>query len=54
VITAFQVSVPILSNFECENLFLRGGYIRPIPDNFLCAGFAAGGSDTCQVTEGRS
>lgn len=44
-----QVSVPIVSNDKCKNMFLRAGRHEYIPDIFMCAGFDTGGRDSCQV-----
>jgi len=40
-----QVSVPIISNEQCQNLL-------GITDNMMCAGYTAGGKDSCQGDSG--
>lgn len=44
-----QVTVPILSNDKCKNMFLRAGRHEFFPEIFMCAGFDDGGRDACQV-----
>jgi hypothetical protein len=45
----FQVELPILSNAECTNLILAGGFENEIKPFEVCAGFASGQKDTCRV-----
>jgi hypothetical protein len=45
----FQVELPILSNAECTNLILAGGFENEIKPFEVCAGFASGQKDTCGV-----
>ncbi|KAK4007959.1 hypothetical protein OUZ56_013118 [Daphnia magna] len=47
-----QVTVPIVSNDKCKDMFLKAGRHEYIPDIFMCAGFEEGGRDSCQVTIG--
>ncbi|XKL59115.1 hypothetical protein PGB90_000131 [Kerria lacca] len=47
-----EVSVPIVSNDKCKNMFLRAGRQEHIPDIFMCAGFDNGGRDSCQGDSG--
>lgn len=47
-----EVSVPIVSNDKCKNMFLRAGRHEYIPDIFMCAGFDNGGRDSCQGDSG--
>ena len=44
-----EVSLPIIDNNECENMFRDAGYIEHIPYIFLCAGHKEGGKDSCEV-----
>ena len=44
-----HVTVPILSNAKCREMFLKSGRVEHIPEIFLCAGFENGGRDSCQV-----
>lgn len=46
--TLQEVTVPILSNYECR----KTGYgSSRITDNMLCAGFKDGKKDSCQVSK---
>jgi len=45
-----QVSVPVINNTECENMYRRAGYVEHIPNIFICAGYAEGKRDSCEVT----
>ncbi|CAG0902674.1 unnamed protein product [Darwinula stevensoni] len=47
-----QVTVPIVSNQRCKEMFHAGGRQEYIPDIFLCAGFDGGGRDSCQGDSG--
>lgn len=44
-----EVQVPIMNNQECERMFLDAGYHEAIPGIFLCAGWAQGAKDSCEV-----
>ncbi len=46
-----QVSVPIINNTECEGMFRRAGYVELIPHIFICAGYADGKRDSCEVPQ---
>lgn len=45
--TLQEVSVPIVSNSDCNN-----AYNGRITSNMICAGVARGGKDSCQVSVG--
>ena len=45
----WQVSVPIVSNESCKQMFFRAGRHEVIPHIFMCAGYDNGGRDSCQV-----
>jgi serine proteinase stubble len=49
--SSFQVTVPIVSNEKCKDMFLKAGRQEYIPDIFMCAGFEEGGRDSCQVLD---
>lgn len=44
------VTVPVVSNSVCERMFLAAGYVKKIPDTFICAGTEKGGFDACKVS----
>ncbi|CAN7981133.1 unnamed protein product, partial [Ixodes pacificus] len=43
-----KVSVPIITNKECETMYRKAGFIEDIPNIFICAGLAKGGKDSCE------
>jgi hypothetical protein len=45
-----QVSVPVINNTDCENMYRRAGYVEHIPNIFICAGYADGKRDSCEVS----
>merc|ERR550539_275828 len=47
-----HVSVPILSNEKCKNMFLKAGRHEVIPEIFMCAGYENGKMDSCQGDSG--
>jgi hypothetical protein len=46
-----QVSVPVINNTECENMYRRAGYVEHIPNIFICAGYSEGKRDSCEVLD---
>ena len=46
-----QGDIPILSNTRCKTLSLKDSEksYRLVEDNMICAGYEAGGVDSCQV-----
>ncbi|KAM7314543.1 serine proteinase stubble [Ixodes scapularis] len=47
-----KVSVPIITNKECESMYRKAGFIEDIPNIFICAGLAKGGKDSCEGDSG--
>ena len=45
-----QVSVPIIENEKCQNMFTRSGHKKIVRESFLCAGYDEGKKDSCEVT----
>lgn len=43
-----EVSVPVINNTICENMYRNAGYIEHIPHIFICAGWRKGGYDSCE------
>ena len=44
-----EVDLPIINNTMCEKMYRDAGYVEHIPNIFICAGYAAGGKDSCEV-----
>lgn len=44
-----QVEVPVINNTDCESMYRRAGFVESIPGIFICAGYAAGKKDSCEV-----
>ncbi|XP_054722085.1 serine proteinase stubble-like [Uloborus diversus] len=47
-----EVSMPILTNKECEEMYSAAGYVETIRDVFVCAGLLNGGLDACEGDSG--
>lgn len=47
-VISFQV--PIIENNVCEEMFDQGGHKKKILPSFLCAGYANGQKDSCEVS----
>ncbi|EEB15554.1 tripsin, putative [Pediculus humanus corporis] len=47
-----EVSVPVINNTLCENMYRSAGYIEHIPEIFICAGWKKGGFDSCEGDSG--
>lgn len=45
-----EVDLPVINNTACEDMYKDAGYVEHIPNIFICAGYAAGGKDSCEVT----
>lgn len=45
--TQRQAILPVWRNEDCNQ-----AYFQPITENFICAGYADGGVDACQVRKG--
>lgn len=44
------VQVPIIENGVCQEMFQTAGHNKKILDSFLCAGYANGQRDSCEVS----
>jgi hypothetical protein len=44
-----EVDLPIINNNDCEKMYRDAGYEEHIPSIFICAGYAQGGKDSCEV-----
>lgn len=44
-----QVSVPIIDNEKCQNMFIKSGHNKKVRESFLCAGYDNGEKDSCEV-----
>ncbi|GBL89638.1 Serine proteinase stubble [Araneus ventricosus] len=47
-----EVQVPIMSNADCVEMFKEAGHTKLIKPTFLCAGYKAGGKDSCEGDSG--
>ncbi|VEN62652.1 unnamed protein product [Callosobruchus maculatus] len=47
-----KVSVPVINNTVCEQMYRSAGYIEHIPHIFICAGWRRGGFDSCEGDSG--
>ena len=46
-----QVSVPVIDNLSCQEMFNSSGHKKTIRDSFLCAGYKDGKKDSCEVSD---
>ena len=44
-----EVDLPIINNTMCEDMYRKAGYVEHIPKIFICAGYARGEKDSCEV-----
>ncbi len=44
-----QVTVPIIDNEKCQNMFIKSGHKKKVRESFLCAGYDLGKKDSCEV-----
>lgn len=44
-----EVKVPIMENSVCQEMFQTAGHQKLIIDSFMCAGYANGQKDSCEV-----
>ena len=44
-----QVSVPVIDNDSCQDMFKKSGHKKTIRESFLCAGYKDGKKDSCEV-----
>jgi len=47
-----QVSVPVIDNLNCQDMFNSSGHKKTIRDSFLCAGYKEGKKDSCEGDSG--
>lgn len=45
-----EVQVPIMENHVCQEMFRTAGHNKLILESFLCAGYANGQKDSCEVS----
>ena len=45
-----EITLPLVSNENCTEIFLKTGRKEYIPDVFICAGLTEGGKDACVVS----
>ena len=45
-----EVSLPIITNEQCEEMFRFAGHYEFIPRTFICAGYKMGKKDACDVS----
>lgn len=45
-----EVQVPIMENSVCQEMFQTAGHNKKILNSFLCAGYANGQRDSCEVS----
>lgn len=51
VLRAFITKVPIIENSVCQEMFHTAGHNKKILPSFLCAGYANGQKDSCEVSK---
>lgn len=44
-----EVQVPIIENQVCQDMFETAGHVKTILSSFMCAGYANGQRDSCEV-----
>jgi hypothetical protein len=44
-----EVQVPVIENSVCQEMFHNAGHSKDILNSFLCAGYANGQKDSCEV-----
>lgn len=44
-----EVQVPIMENNVCQEMFHTAGHSKTILQSFICAGYANGQRDSCEV-----
>lgn len=47
-----QVSVPVIDNDSCQDMFKKSGHKKTIRESFLCAGYKEGKKDSCEGDSG--
>lgn len=49
-ISSVFLQVPIIENSVCQEMFHTAGHNKKILPSFLCAGYANGQKDSCEVS----
>lgn len=49
-----EVQVPVIENSVCQEMFHTAGHSKNIINSFLCAGYANGQRDSCEVSFDKS
>lgn len=44
-----EVHVPVMENTVCQEMFQTAGHTKSILNSFVCAGYANGQRDSCEV-----
>lgn len=47
-----EVQVPIVTNGDCQKMYLYAGHEKMIRSHFVCAGYSRGGQDSCEGDSG--
>lgn len=50
VYVMFVFQVPVIENSVCQEMFHTAGHNKKILSSFLCAGYANGQKDSCEVS----
>lgn len=50
ILCVFLFQVPVIENSVCQEMFHTAGHNKKILPSFLCAGYANGQKDSCEVS----